>query len=128
MVVPVLRKFMDEQFPDIGFPWEMLEFGISVVYLTLLFAAIFRILSGQRIPWRYVIYGSVITSLLFSVGKIALGMYLVYTGTASMYGAAGSLVVFLVWVYYSSQILFFGAELVQARRTRHEWMGDRETG
>jgi len=63
MVIPVLRKFMDEQFPDNGFPWEVLEFGISVVFLTLLFTAIFHILSGRRIAWRYVVYGSVITSI-----------------------------------------------------------------
>jgi membrane protein len=124
MLVPIFRDLMDRQFPGNGFQWQILEFGLSVLFLTLLFTAIFRILSGQRIPWKYALYGALITSLLFSIGKVALGMYLVYTGTASMYGAAGSLVVFLIWVYYSSQILFFGAELVQARRTRGEWMGE----
>jgi membrane protein len=123
MVVPILRHVMDEQFPGNGFQWQVIEFWTSVLFLTLLFAAIFRILSGQRIAWRYVVYGSVATAVLFTLGKIALGMYLVYASPASTYGAAGSLVVFLIWVYYSSQILFFGAELVQARRTRHEWMG-----
>jgi membrane protein len=123
MVVPILRQVMDEQFPGNGFQWQVIEFWTSVLFLTLLFAAIFRILSGQRIAWRYVVYGSVATAVLFTLGKIALGMYLVYASPASTYGAAGSLVVFLIWVYYSSQILFFGAELVQARRTRHEWMG-----
>lgn len=122
MVLAILRKFLDDELP-IGVPWELVELATSVLYLTLLFAVTFHILSGQRIAWKYVLYGSVVTALLFSVGKIALGMYLVYSSTASMYGAAGSLVVFLVWVYYSSQILFFGAELVQARRTRQEWMG-----
>jgi membrane protein len=124
MIVPILRNLMEREFPGNGFEWQIVEFLTSVLFLTLFFTAIFRILSGQRIAWKYVLYGSAITSLLFSVGKFALGMYLVYTSTASMYGAAGSLVVFLIWVYYSSQILFFGAELVQARRTRHEWMGE----
>jgi membrane protein len=124
MIVPVLRDVMERQFPGNGFQWQILEFWMSVLFLTMLFTAIFRVLSARRIAWGYVLYGALVTSLLFSIGKIALGMYLVYTSTASMYGAAGSLVVFLIWVYYSSQILFFGAELVQARRTRHEWMGE----
>ncbi|HWY86155.1 MAG TPA: YihY/virulence factor BrkB family protein [Gemmataceae bacterium] len=122
VIIPIFQDWMNQEFPENGFSWQVLEFCTSVLFLTLLFTAMFRILSGQRIEWKYVVYGSLITSLLFSVGKVALGMYLVYSRTASMYGAAGSLVVFLIWVYYSSQILFFGAELVQARRTRHEWM------
>jgi membrane protein len=67
----------------------------------------------------------VIAALLFTAGKFVLSYYIVYAGTASTYGAAGSLVVFLVWIYYSSQTVFFGAELIQARRTRHEWMAAR---
>jgi membrane protein len=82
----------------------------------------YRILSGGRISWGYVIYGSFIAAVLFTFGKKLLGWYLVYASPASPYGAAGSLVVFLMWVYYSSQILFFGAELIQARRTRHKWL------
>jgi membrane protein len=117
LVVPILRKFL-----YIEFPWHWIEPVSSFVFLTLLFAAVYRILSGGRIPWGYVWYGSVIASVLFVIGKTVLSYYLVYTGTASMYGAAGSMVVFLMWVYYSSQILFFGAELIEARRTRYEWM------
>ena len=102
--------------------WHWLEAGVSFVLLTLFFAAIYRVLSGQRIPWGYVWYGSIISPLLFTIGKTLIGLYLAYSSTTSVYGAAGSLVVFLVWVYYSSQIAFFGAELIQARRTRAEWM------
>jgi membrane protein len=123
MVEPILHKWMDWDFPETELFWKVLEFAISVLFLTLLFTTLFRVLSGRRFPWTYVVYGAVLTALLFSIGNIALGMYLVYTSTASMYGAAGSLVVFLIWVYYSAQILYFGAELVQARRTRQEWMG-----
>ena len=79
-------------------------------------------MSGRRILLRHVVYGAVISALLLTVGKTLIGLYLGYTGTASAYGAAGSLVVFLVWVYYSAQIIFFGAELVQARRTRADWL------
>jgi membrane protein len=123
MAIPILRDFLDEQLPGNGRHWQLLELAASVLTLTILFAAIFYVLSGRRLGLGHVLYGSLITAILFSVGKIALGMYLVYSSTASMYGAAGSLVVFLVWVYYSSQILYFGAELIQARRTRREWMG-----
>jgi membrane protein len=113
---------MDRRFTVAWFPWDWVEFGVSVILLAVLFGAIYRILSDQRITWGYVAYGAVVASLLFTVGKVVLSYYFIYAGVASAYGAAGSLVVFLVWVYYSSQTLFFGAELIQARRSRHEWL------
>lgn len=128
MTVPILRNHMENQFPGNPIDWQMLELLTSVLFLTLVFAVIYRVLSGQRVTWRHVIYGSLVCSILFTIGKFGLGMYLVHTSTASMYGAAGSLVVFLIWVYYSSQILFLGAELIQARRTRHEWMNVNKKG
>lgn len=111
-----------------GLPWRWVELGLSFLYLTLLFAAMYHILSAARISWRYVLYGSFLTAVLFSIGKTLLGLYLVNTTTASAFGAASSLVVFLMWVYYSSQILFFGAELIQARRTRYDWLKPAEGG
>jgi membrane protein len=116
------RAYVEQHLPGEPFPWDWVEFAISVFLLALVFAAIYRILSDRRISWAYVGYGSAAASLLFTVGKFLLSYYLVYAGFASTYGAAGSLVVFLVWVYYSSQTLFFGAELIQARRTRAEWL------
>jgi membrane protein len=97
--------------------WQTVEFLVSFTLVTLIFAVMFRVLSARRIPWRLIWYGAGITSLLFTIGKTLIGFYLGYTGTASTYGAAGSLVVLLIWIYYSSQILFFGSELIQARRT-----------
>ncbi len=122
LAVPVLLRFMQEaEVPEeVGLQW--IEMGMSFVFLTVLFATVYRILSGGRVGWGYVIYGSLIAAVLFTLGKLVLSYYIVYSGTESMYGAAGSIVVFMMWVYYSSQILFFGAELIQARRTRHEWM------
>jgi membrane protein len=122
LVVPIAQKLMtaNEINPDTYVQW--LEPLTSFLLLTLLFACSYRVLSGGRISWGYVVYGAIIAAILFTLGKTLLGYYIVYSGTESMYGAAGSLVVFLVWVYYSSQVLFFGAELIQARRTRHEWM------
>ena len=120
LVVPILHKMLPEEF-DERF-WHWIEIGASFFFLTLLFATAYRILSGGRIPWGYVWYGAFIAAVLFTIGKTLLSYYIVYSGAESMYGAAGSVVVFLMWVYYSSQILFFGAELIQARRTRFEWM------
>jgi len=122
--VPMLVDFLGKDFPVGERFWQGLDAGISFALLTLFFALVFRVMSGRRIAKHHVLYGSVITALLFTAGKTLIGLYLAYSSTASAYGAAGSLVVFLVWVYYSSQITFFGAELVQARRTRAEWLSN----
>jgi membrane protein len=118
----VLIQFFGEELPGGVALWRWLYAGASWLLLSLFFALVFRIMSGRRIAWGYVVYGSLITSLLFTAGKILISLYLAYTSTASAYGAAASLVVFLLWVYYSAQIFFFGAELVQARRTRAQWL------
>ena len=120
--VPFLADVLGKDFPVGTRFWQGVDAGVSFGLLTLFFALVFRVMSGRRIAKHHVLYGSVITALLFTAGKTLISLYLAYTSTASAYGAAGSLVVFLVWVYYSSQITFFGAELVQARRTRAEWL------
>jgi membrane protein len=121
--VPLLVDFLGKDFPVGELFWQELDAGFSFALLTLFFALVFRVMSGRRIFWRHVLYGSVLTALLFTAGKTLISLYLAYTSTASAYGAAGSVVVFLVWVYYSAQITFLGAELVQARRTRTDWLG-----
>jgi membrane protein len=80
---------------------------------------IFKFLPDAEIAWREVWIGAVVTAALFVVGKFAIGLYLGHASIGSAYGAAGSFVVLLVWVYYSAQVLLFGAELTQvyARRT-----------
>src|SRR5438552_3463536 len=89
LVVPVLKKTMHEIMVDDGY-WQWVEIAGSFFFLTLLFATAYRILSGGRVPWGYVWYGSFVAAVLFTLGKTLLGYYLVYSGTASMYGAAGS--------------------------------------
>ncbi|MBA4068049.1 MAG: hypothetical protein C0501_30965 [Isosphaera sp.] len=87
---------------------------VSTLVVALLFALIFRFLADARLGWRDVLFGSVVTALLFKAGQYLLALYITYGSTASAYGAAGSFVVLLLWVYYSCWILFFGAELVRA--------------
>ena len=80
---------------------------------TALFALIFRVLPDAEIRWREALAGGFATALLFALGKLLIGLYLGRSSLASVYGAAGSLAVLLVWVYYSAQIVLFGAELTQ---------------
>jgi membrane protein len=89
----------------------ILNFVVSVGVITLLFAAVYRILPDVQLRWSDVWTGAVITAVLFTIGKELIGLYLGRSATASTYGAAGSIVVLMVWVYYSSQIVLFGAEV-----------------
>src|SRR6266545_1853556 len=97
---------------------QVLNFLVSLAVITVLFAMIFRFLPDVKITWRDVWLGAGVTALLFTIGKSLIGLYLGNSSVASVYGAAGSLVILLLWTYYSSQILFFGAELTEvwARR------------
>jgi membrane protein len=97
---------------------QLLNVVFSLAMITLLFAMIFKFLPDAKIAWRDVWIGAFLTALLFTIGKFALGLYLGKSGVASSYGAAGSLIVLLLWVYYSSQILFFGAEFTQVYANR----------
>jgi membrane protein len=98
--------------------WEAINFALSFVVITVLFAFIFKYLPDVKIRWGDVWMGAAVTGVLFTVGKLLLGWYLGRASTTSVYGAAGSLVAMLLWVYYSAQILFFGAEITQA--TAHQ--------
>lgn len=94
--------------------------AVSFVLFTLLFAMIFRILPDAKIPWRDVWVGAIGTALLFVVGKWAIGLYLGRAAVGSAYGAAGSVLVLLLWVYYVSMILLFGAEFTRSYSRRFE--------
>lgn len=93
--------------------WSIVHFVVSFGVTALLFALMFKVIPDVKIGWRDVWVGAVFTALLFTIGRALLGLYLGRSSVASPYGAAGSLVVLVVWVYYSAQILFFGAELTQ---------------
>jgi hypothetical protein len=86
---------------------------LSIVVIAGVFAVLFRYLPDARPAWNNVWQGALFTSILFSVGKLAIGLYLGKASVGDTYGAAGSLVVLLVWIYYSAQLVFFGAEFTQ---------------
>lgn len=108
-----LDKFMVGLLPAQETVWQGINFVISFGVITLLFAMIFKVLPDARIAWRDVWMGAMLTALLFNLGKFLFGLYLGRSSVASAYGAAGSLVIVLLWVYFSAQILFFGAKFTQ---------------
>jgi len=100
--------------PGLDIIMQILNLLISLTVITTLFAIIYKVLPDVSIPWRDVWFGSFITAVMFSIGKLLIGLYLGSSNIASAYGAAGALVIVLMWVYYSSQIFLFGAEITRA--------------
>lgn len=90
------------------------NFAVSFLMVTLLFAAIYKILPDRQLHWRDVAVGAAVTAMLFTIGKTLIGWYIGGAGIASAYGAAGSLMVVLVWVFYSTQVFLLGAEFTKA--------------
>ena len=97
----------------------LIEFLSSFLMVTLLFAMIYKILPSTRLAWGDVWIGAMVTSLLFWVGKFLIALYIAHASVASSFGAAGTLVVLIAWVYYSSQIFFLGAEFTKEFALRH---------
>src|SRR5512133_1278742 len=92
---------------------QLINLVISIGVITVLFALIYKFLPDAEIAWRDVWLGAFVTAILFSLGKMLIGLYLGNSAVASSFGAAGSLALLLIWIYYSAQILFFGAEFTQ---------------
>jgi membrane protein len=111
--ISILTKYFWYLLPLPGPMLEAANFVVSFGVVTVLFALTFKLLPDVEIAWRDVWLGAAVTALLFTVGKLVIGLYLGKSGVASAFGAAGSLVVILVWVYYSAQILYFGAEFTK---------------
>jgi membrane protein len=97
---------------------QVLQFLIAFGVLTLLFAVIYKVLPDAEIEWKYVWTGAAFTAFLFALGQVAIGIYFGYVSVGGAYGAAGSLVVLLVWIFYSAQIFLFGAEFTQVYARR----------
>ena len=105
--------------PGWGVITQIINFIISMAVITVLFALIFKYIPDTKIVWADVWGGAVLTALLFTIGKALIGLYIGYSSLSSTYGAAASLVVILLWVYYSAQILFFGAEFTQVYANKY---------
>ncbi len=108
-----VNDFIGSLAPDMGFLLSIINLAISFSVITLLFTLIFKYLPDVKIAWGDVIIGAMMTALFFTIGKYLIGLYLGRSTFSSAYGAAGSLVVLLVWIYYSAQIIFVGAEFTQ---------------
>ena len=116
--VSALSSFWAEFFPGAVVVARLLELGVSFFVVTGLFAMIYKILPNARIAWSEVWVGAAITSLLFTIGKWLIGLYIGKSSVASPFGAAGTLVVVILWVYYSAQVFFLGAEFTRAYSLR----------
>jgi membrane protein len=106
-------KFVPESLPGGPFFLQAANFAVSLALVTVLFALLYRVLPDSWVAWRDVWTGAAITAVLFATGKALIGLYLGHTTTGSPFGTAGSIVIFLLWVYYSAQIFLFGAEFTE---------------
>jgi membrane protein len=117
--ISTLGEFIGDTRPLNEIPLQILNFILSFGVITFLFAMIFKFLPDARIAWRDVWSGAAVTSALFNLGKFAIGFYLGRSEIGNAFGAAGSLAILLIWIYYSAQILFFGAEFTQVYANRY---------
>lgn len=118
-IIAAAGSYLHARFPVLDAPWELGNSAISLLVIALLFALIFRVVPDTRITWGDVWLGASIAAVLFVAGKYVLGFYFGRSAIASSYGAAGSLIIILVWVFYSAQILFFGAEFTRVYALRY---------
>lgn len=113
-IIEIFNQRLASLFPQVGMVViYLVNWAITFAVITALFAVIFKVLPDARIRWRDVIVGSIATAILFMLGKFAIGFYLGASKVGSTYGAAGSIVIILLWVYYSAAILYFGAEFTR---------------
>lgn len=119
-LMDILNNRLQNLFPEAAYyAVYVLNVAMILFVITLLFATVFKVLPDARIKWKSVFLGSVFTAFLFLLGKLAIGFYLGTSDIGSTYGAAGSLIVILVWVYYSAIILYYGAEFTQVSALRY---------
>lgn len=118
-VLSSMGRVMSDALPGGAVLWQAINICVSLGVITLLFAVIFKVVPDVEVRWRDVLVGAFFTAALFSAGKYLLGLYLGTSSVASSYGAAGSVVALVVWVYYSSQLVFLGAEFTQVFAKRY---------
>lgn len=122
-VLLALSDWLKNYFPEtMLIVFQIINIAISFIVITILFGVIFKVLPDAKIAWKDVSAGAFFTACLFLLGRFLIGLYIDFSGAGSAYGAAGSLIVILVWVYYTAAILYFGAEFT---RVYAEYMGAR---
>lgn len=112
-LLSVFATFIQGMFPNLTLLLRVVNFAFSISIISALFALMFRYLPDITFKWREIIVGALLTAVLFTMGKYLIGLYLRHAGVATPYGAAGSVVAFVVWTYYSGLIFFYGAEFTQ---------------
>jgi membrane protein len=118
-VLSAVSEYFSHLMPGLAFIWPVLDVTVSFAFVTVLFALIYKVLPDVHLAWKDVWVGGALTAFLFSVGKFAIGLYLGRGAVASAYGAAGSLVTVLLWVYYSGLIFYFGAAVTRVYATQY---------
>ncbi|MDO9503189.1 YihY/virulence factor BrkB family protein [Falsiroseomonas sp.] len=113
-LLAALGAWTDMMFPEFAPVMRAMNMGVSFLLTALLFAAIYKVLPDRRLRWRDVAVGALVTAFLFTIGRVLIGWYLGGSGIAARYGAAGALIVVLLWVYYSAQVFLLGAEFTRA--------------
>jgi membrane protein len=114
-----LSSYLDARLPLTSLVLQGLNFVVSLALISVLFAAIYKVLPDKKLEWRDVGVGAVATAILFNLGKFLVGLYIGSSAIASSYGAAGGLIIVLLWVYYSAQIFLLGAEFTKVYAGRH---------
>ena len=115
-----LANYLNKHNPNISMVMlEIVDFILTLGLTSVLFAIVYKYMSDAKLKWRSVLPGAVFTALLFALGKYVIGLYLSKSNIADTYGAAASIVIVLAWVFYSSQVLFFGAEFTHALSKEH---------
>jgi membrane protein len=108
-----LHTYMGNMFPGVAVLWEAVNVVVSLAVISALFAMIYKVLPDVKLAWSDVVVGALVTAGLFTIGKSVIGLYIGASALSSTYGAAGSVIVILVWVYYSAQIILLGAEFTR---------------
>ena len=114
-----LGTFLSNMLPGADILWQVVNFLVGLGVVTLMFALLFKFLPDVQIGWKDVWIGALVSAVLFLVGQFALGFYLGSGAVGSAWGAAGALVIILVWIYYSAQIFFLGAEFTQVYTNKY---------
>jgi membrane protein len=117
-LLAALASYINARLPFSALVLELLNFVISFALMSVLFGAVYKVLPDVELAWRDVLFGAIVTALLFNLGKFLIGLYLAHSAVASSYGAAGAVIVVLMWIYYSAQIFLLGAEFTKIHASR----------